>query len=383
MGVRLHIVLLLLALVTIVTACRNDDGISTISPGTVHPTANNIPPVTDLRFVLYEEGGERGVEQMFIDFIELESQTIGIREGDKLEMFGFVQDLVTDDNGTLYVLDSRYNEVRVYNHSHFLIGRFGSAGVGPEEFAYPRSLAITEGGARIIVLDRYGWVKVFSRQDSTFRFESSFSVVIDPWDMCAMNGHVYIRAYSAELGAIIHKYSHNGDLVASFGQPYDSPNPFVRQSLSGKGQLVCSEKHRIVGSIRRNVPLLTGYSEAGEIVWRVKFGDFKSAQVIEKQKEDGRPSILFKVPVSGESVFSTAFSDASGDFFVQYVTINDSTDEVPTKRHLFKVQAQTGEGTYLGRTNMRVYAIGAEHVFAGVNRPYPQVVIHEIKETLQ
>ncbi len=339
-----------------------------VSEGLVHPTKDNIPEVTDSRRILHASP-----RMTFMDQVEYDSVTVGVNEGMQHEMFGYIVDARMDQRMGILVLDSEYSEVRVYDYSGKLIGTFGAKGKGPGEFLHPRQLAITNAGRTIFVLTAERRVSVFERNDSTeFRLKSTITTEVGGATGCAMNGHLYLLAYSPEIEGIIHKFSPEGEHVASFGAPYISPNPFVVESQSRRGLLACSEEHRLVGLIRENIPALTAYTDTGAIAWQVRFADFESYQVVETTGSNGAPAVTYQVPQPGQSRFERIFTDSSGDFYVQYNTMA-RTGRAPS--HLFEIDAETGVGRYLG-TAHPIADVEASHMLSVRQGPFPHLIIY-------
>ncbi len=319
-----------------------------------------------------------------MDKTDYEEIVIGVNEGDLSEMIGSIRDVATDYRGTLFVLDREYNHVRVYDYDGSFISMFGGPGEGPGELLGPQKLLIADQGRTIAVRDGGRAVDIFERQDSTtFRVRSSFATEEAGFAGCAMNGYLYLLGFSHELEGVIHKYTLEGERVASFGAPYKSSNPMIREDLSTRGLLACSEEEGIVAWAREYIPVLTGFTEIGEVAWQVFFADFKSHKIIESQAEDGTPQVMFYRPEVGESIFGTLFTDSSGNYFyVGYTTMVDSANSrLHSKIHLFRVDARTGEGTYLGDAP-HVYAVDTNHIITMDNYPFPQVKIYRHKEAL-
>lgn len=90
----------------------------------LHPTPENIPQVTDPRFILHEEPG-----RTFMDETTHEKITIGVEDGEYHEMFGAVYDLALPGDGTILVLDSENREIRVFDYD----GDCFPSLVGPEK----------------------------------------------------------------------------------------------------------------------------------------------------------------------------------------------------------------------------------------------------------
>ncbi len=352
----------------IVTIRGNGQGRSPISDGMLHPTAENIAVVTDPRFVL-----RTNPEHRFIDRADYDTVAIGVNEGAHHEMFGSIADLAVDNNGSLFVLDSEYNEVRFFDYDGSLMGTFGAPGEGPGEFRNPRQLAVTDHGKTIFVIGGDRSIPVFERKDAaTYTEKYTFKKGMRSSAGCAMNGHLYLLGYTPDIDGVIHKFTPEGKRIASFGAPYKSRNAFVVASQSGRGLLACSEEHRIVGLIRENIPVFTGYTEAGDVAWHVTFADFKSCSVVETIADDGAPTMQYHTTEPGQSVFEKVFTDSSGDLYVQY---NTGVQSGRKPRHLFRIDALTGEGQYLGNAP-RVRDIDSGHIFTLPLSRFPQVVVY-------
>ena len=87
--------------------------VSAFSQEVIHPTKDNIPIASDPRFEL-RHGGDR-VEEW--SWNSLDVSTIGVNEGDRAQMIGFLYDLETDHNGTVYYLDLINEEIRAYDYN--------------------------------------------------------------------------------------------------------------------------------------------------------------------------------------------------------------------------------------------------------------------------
>lgn len=310
----------LLLSIIIILAHRNSrqDGID-FSKDSIHPTAENIPVITDPRFILRPEAIEQGAENNFIDMTVYEEiATIGLNEGNHHEMFGNIVDVAVDYEGTLFVLDSEYNQVRVFDYNGSHISTFGGPGEGPGEFRYPWKVLLANKGRTVAVPSINPSVHVFERQDAaTFQLRSSFAHDLGGLGEagCAMNGYLYLLGFSDELEGVIHKYTPEGERVTSFGAPYKSSSPIATKVLSDRGYLACSEQHAMIAHIRSYVPVVTGYKEIGEVAWQVLFPDFKPSKVEVSRTEDGRERIFLGNSVIGDNYFVDLFTDSSGDYF--------------------------------------------------------------------
>ncbi len=374
-----------LATMATLSSCRSNSRVDGLRSGTEHPTADNFPTITDHRHLLHEEEAT----QQILDVTGLSSLTIGVNEGRQQDMLGSIGDVVLR-HGSLFYLDSEYAEVRVYDHSGSLQSIVGGPGSGPGGFVDAAAMAVTEDGLRIVVWDTNSRIQVFQKQDSTYALEQSFQGMARyaaQSGLCVMNGHIYIIGYGEELKGIIHKHTLAGEYVDSFGAAYKSPVPFVRDFLSSSGSLTCSSRRGIVGYVNSFVPVLTGYAETGAIAWQVRFSDMQLRHV-EEEAHQGRPSVVYHAAREGESMGLSTLEDAFTNSFIAHYHVQGDNSSVGT-RHYFKVDAQLGQGAYLGqriehqnRSTPLLIALGKEYVYTSYSYPFPHIEFYKRSDVL-
>ncbi len=367
--------LLLLALASSIQLSAQDRGRITdrngvsVSPGTRHPTPENIPEAYPPDLALRES--RNASDHVFLEGIDADSVVLGVLEGKHHEMFGYIADVATDGLETLYVLDSEYNEVRVFDVGGNFLGSFGGPGRGPGEFRSPREIAVS--GRTAFVIDGW-WVHVFERQESGFMLKDSFKKEFMGFrGNCAMNGHLYTVGYSLEEEHVIHKLTADGVRETSFAEPYSSANTSVQTLMSTDGFLVCSEQHRIVGVFMDNIPALTAYTEHGVVAWRTRLKNFRPS-FMEELIDEGR-AVLRQGIRSGESVLHTLFSDGADHFYLGYYTAGYDEDDYAN--HIFRIDVRTGKAEHLGTG--RLAALNGGSVFVTSHHPYPRVIIYKRK----
>ena len=340
----------------------------------LHPTAENIPEVTDPRFILHEDPNST-----FMDEASHEKITIGVAEGEYDEMFGRIASLALTGEGTVLVVDAANTEVRVLDYDGILLTTFGRSGAGPGEFRdEPDNISVVDKGSSVFVLGSFGdFVTAFDRPDaSVFTPKGRFYTDLTAHNGCAMNGHFWVYGYNPEFEGVLHKFTYDGERVASFLEYYKSPRQYFVQRLSRQGLMACSEAHGIVALNRLNAPVVTGYKEDGEMAWQVKFADFDPVHLAEFSPR----AWTWYPPKPGQSLLQSIFTDPAGDFYVHYLTFEKKGfDNTPDHGPLFKIDARTGEGTYLGLAPSVVRGIDSGYVFSTTNKPFPQVVIHKPK----
>lgn len=369
------IFLLLLAVTSVTQVNAQDRGRSLgsngipVSPGTRHPTPENIPEAMPPDLAL-RETRDAGV---FLGGIVADSAVIGVLEGRKHEMLGYIMDVATDGLGTLYVLDSEYNEVRVHDFSGKFLGSFGGPGEGPGEFRHPREIAVSGQLIFVVEVQR---VHVFKRQEAGFILIDTFTKDLMGFrGNCALNGHLYTAGYNPEEEQIVHRLTADGFREMALVEIYPSANTNIQSVMSIESLLACSEEHGIVGVIMDNVPALTAYAEDGVVMWRTRLADFKPRIIEEFVGPEGRLMVLQGQGSEdeGASYLHTLFSDGADHFYLGYQT--ESDDKEYYVDHVFRIDVRTGEGEHLGTG--RVAAVTANSVVVASHDPYPRVIIYK------
>ncbi|MXW32729.1 MAG: hypothetical protein F4Z62_06460 [Rhodothermaceae bacterium] len=361
--------------------------VSAFSQEVIHPTKDNIPTSSDPRFELRHE--VNGVEGW--NWNSLDVSTIGVNEGDRAQMIGFVYDLETDHNGTVYYLDLINEEIRAYDYKGDWIMNVGSPGIGPGELDKPRGLTIVPNLNRIIVNDRL-MSHVFERTDSSIQLLSTKRLKHPSitGKICAMNGHYYLVSFDIQgstANGLIHKYTLDGEWVTSFGEPYDYDSRFVVYSFATNTFLACNAANQTVALVTNAIPAMRGYSDQGEKLWQVTFPDYQPRSVKEYWK-NGRPTISY-LSEPGEAVFSSLFSDDEFFYVTYYLSGKGSKSSSPSRpafsdSHAFKVNAFSGLGVYLGAAGPEIgeflLAMDGDYRFTYTeNLGFPQIRIYRPK----
>ena len=323
-----------------------------------------------------ESSSAAAIDVMFAGGIDADSVVVGVLEGRRHEMFGHIADVATDGSGTLYILDSQYSEVRAFDQDGNFLGSFGHSGAGPGEFRTPHEIAVS--GLTVFVIELHQ-IHVFQHQESGILFKESFTRDFMSFSgNCAMNGHLYTAGYKPEAEHLVHRFTADGVRKESFVEVYSSTNTTVQATMSLESLLACSEKHRIVGVVRDNIPVLAAYTENGIMLWRVRLTDFKP-RVIEEDmhRKSGRAMVRQGLAGVGEGHLHTLFSDGADHFYLGYYT--ESDDEQHFANHIFRIDVLTGQGEHLGTG--RLAAVSGGYVIASSHRPFPRVIISKHKAT--
>jgi len=200
-------------------------------------------------------------------------------------------------------------------------------------------------------------------------------------DLCAMHDHVYTIGYSEEQPGVIHKHTLEGEFVLSFGEPYSDPDPFIRSNLSERGTLDCNETHHTIAYADDLNPVVTGFSDAGVIRWRVELADANIAPTPQRRTDAGQTTIGFPSHGSGETSSIRFIPATDSDlFFVSYLIYGSEGAE---QQHLYSVNVVSGDGKYIGyhpfrinNTSVLVKALDTQRIYTTVYKGFPQIGIY-------
>lgn len=355
--------------------------LETSAQSVIHPTKENIPISSDPRFELGHNDNEDAWGWDMMDIT-----TVGVNEGNAYEMIGLLIDFDVDHNGTMYYVDLAGPQVRAYGYDGKFIADVSTAGSGPGEFEEPYGLAVIENGRKVIIVADTSVDHVFQREGDSFNLISTNRpVYMGRGAFCAMNGYYYNQSYvGKEHDGVIHKNTLEGNWENSFGKPYNYENHFIVSLIIGDAMLACNTKHGVIAQVTNHIPAMTGYSEDGEELWQVTFSDYRSDAVLESV-EDGRRYYTV-LQEDDTSVFKSLFSD--GDYFyVTYSFVKRDLRNMPplrfTENHIFRVDARTGLGHYLGtgpKLGEHLVAVDGEYRFTTTqNEGFPQIRVYKPK----
>lgn len=367
---------------------------NSVTEGTTHPTAENIPSDDEVDHLISMRGASGAGGDLQEVVLALRSArktlTLGVPEGEREEMIGKVEDVAVDEDGNVYVLDARNNEVKIYDAEGHFERVFGGPGRGPVEFMAPRLLSIDARG-RLVVADRRAPIKVFEPRDTTYAYRNSIRVTASPEGLCVMNGRLYWQGLTFEEASeergTIHAVSMTGELIGRFGYQYKSGNALVRGQLS-MGHVACSKVSHTVVLGFHSLPMLYGYSADGQKKWVTKFEDFKQARHVEAVRGGRRGVLNDPTPAStgGESDIVWTLAAAPNGYVVAQLARRNKASLQARKfyaeLHTYVIDGATGEGMYVGDSLPKIYEVTREKVYAGRNDPFPQVVIYEFKESM-
>ena len=329
-----------------------------LEQGTIHPTPENIPEAThpDLTIDLTDPSAWE-IKPPLVDTTLFSTIDYGGEDGPFEQLLSVAQDLARGGDSTLLILDadprrdaaSGAATVHVVSTDGTLMSKFGSRGEGPGEFLYPNRLLIRDAGNQVYVLGRELHMEVYNRQSrSQYEFARQVQVPFTVADACIMNDFMYALKYDASTAAVIQKLSLDGEVVASFGTPYQSENPFVVEMLSGSGDIVCNETHDLLGFAPHNIPAFKVFTSTGQLLWRLTIRGLKPLLEYEYDvDEEFGPNMIFRQAdpeESGHGEISPGLAFGNGDFYLD-VNIRTGIDE--SRSLIFQVNSETGSWTHV------------------------------------
>jgi hypothetical protein len=363
---------------------QSSNGAVPTSNSIKHPTKENIPEDSLLADIIDRSILQVEEEAMMRIWHRLsrarEVVTIGILEGEQSDMIGEVKDIAVGESGVIYILDSRNNEVKVFNKDGIYLTSFGGPGEGPEEFMEPQGIEISDDGV-IFVADRHRKVSIVSEKDQLFDFESSIVLEYAPESMCVAGKYIYIQGIQSEKPGSIQVLDYNGNSEGSIGNLYKTDNKAVQQILSN-GPISCDLFGGYILQQFTIMPLVYSYSMTGKLLWVTRIADFYPMSVYEEKNEEGKPSIRFSP--GKESFDHLRVLERIGEtsyYVVQVARVASRSAPGQSKEydelHAYIINGETGKGNYLGSEIPLIYYVSSSRIYAGENSPFPQVHVYK------
>ncbi len=107
--------------------------------------------------------------------------------------FGQVQAVAVDDSGSIYVLDRKNFNIKVFDSSGKHLRTFGRAGQGPGEFEYPYSLSLNRVSSELMV-HQLATRLIFFKTDGTFLRDLPLKTMLALFGIVDTRGRIYIMA---------------------------------------------------------------------------------------------------------------------------------------------------------------------------------------------
>ncbi len=235
-------------------------------------SAQEIEIADSVRLVHNIEGGKWGKNLPFS--IEL-LKTIGdVYTEDENLAFNMPSDIVLDDAGNLYILDSGNDRIQKFSPEGKYIVTFGRKGQGPGEFNSPASLDIDakgylyisdRGNRRIEILTPEGGL---DRMVRPTKFSPSEVFALNS-GLLALKGIVDFGINSKEdtpLPKLIRLIDTEGDIKKEFGEMFDYKSPLLNQ-MGNRFHFVVDRKDAIYLAFDYQ-NRIEKYSAEGKLLWK-------------------------------------------------------------------------------------------------------------------
>jgi hypothetical protein len=302
---------------------------------------------------------------------------VGELEGPSEYVFGKIQAIDVEREGTIAVLDSRYHDLRLFDLSGRLIARAGGAGAGPGEFAVPQALAIDSTGEIIVGDLRLRRLTAFHRRSGEISLVRTVDLVdIIPYDLCLLDGYVVLHGLhgGSVSGSVLHVFDRNLAAIRSFGALYDTDNPIIRRRISW-GRIACLPPATIILVSGRG-PMLQAYTLDGTLRWSVWIESYRPFPYIEYADR-----VVNEMPDDGGDHLVGITTAPDGWAIVQIGTTTAESLEagIPfTRLVTYALHPESQSTVYLGDHLPQVVHVGSNHAVTLEELPFPMYEVHEL-----
>jgi len=171
-----------------------------------------------------------------------EELSIGISEGDENYIFHKPMDVIADNDGNIYVMDSGNNRVQKFDKKGDFLLSIGSRGQGPGEIANCEDIELDSKG-NILVFD-IGNTRI-TKYDSKGNLLGSFNSTLRPY-AGVLDSEDCIYIYSQYKGKLIHKYNSQGEHLISFRDIIEYEIKRIEPHINGCGNIGVTEDDKIL-----------------------------------------------------------------------------------------------------------------------------------------
>lgn len=364
-----------LLVVLVIAGCERGGEAGTVR----HPTPENIPAGTEVTDVSRSGSQTAGGLQPFARRLAQARLvlSLGNLDGAPSTVFGAIEDVDAYAPDRFAVLDSRYNEVRVFDAHGAFVESFGRPGRGPNEFLAPEALE-SHGADRFIVADRNAQVKIIERTAAGMQQRVTIRLEFTPEDLCVLADDIVVQGPRPD--GILHLYSTGGQHLLSIGDGYRSSNPLVRNQLSD-GRAACAGDAGTIVTMLRYLPYVRGYGADGTLLWTSRLADFLTIDIVEGVEPNGQPYVLMGAENRDYDQVEVLHAIDEGLVIVQ--TARHTAQSAQERRdyaelRTYVLSARTGEGVYVGNALPRVLDVAENRIYAATSEPFPQVRVYEL-----
>ena len=318
--------------------------------------------------------------------------TIGRNEGEQHEMFGRVSGVEIDQLGRVYVLDSRFSEVRVFDRLGRHLASQGRPGQGPGEYLEPRVLISGSNGS-FMVADGTRALTVLTREDVedglSLDYVHRAPVDMRPFGGCQIGDRLLLLGlrYANEENfmdpanatlQIFHVFTTAGDYMRSFGRTYAAKSPLILFHLTD-GPLVCDRLgERLYYAPATALGEVRAYNLDGDALWITPLPGYRPPNITERPNGASR----MEIPADGfHSTLSIHLLD--DNYILVQVALMERDQELggATAQQIdtYVLDKDTGDGVFAGSDLPHVIAIGPQGFVTLREEPYGQLDIFSVQ----
>jgi len=196
---------------------------------------DNIKVVTNYNKGIWEESG-KGKKMIFTEEV-----AIGGLEGEENQLFHQPMDIIADEDGNIYVLDSGNYRIQKFDKDGNYILTIGRKGQGPGEILTSMDIELDSHG-NILVFDIMN--NRITRFDSQGNFIDSFNLKFTAYHgVLDSEDNVYV--YSQYNEKLIHKFSPQGQHLLSFMDEIKSEIKRIEPHINGSGGIGITQDDKI------------------------------------------------------------------------------------------------------------------------------------------
>ena len=194
-----------------------------------------------------------------------EDLSIGGAQAQGYDVFSQISDVVVDEAGSIYVLDGRSSQVKVFDASGKYLRTIGRPGQGPGELEFPMTLSLVRSKGELAV-HQMSPRMAFYKPDGTFLREVFFRGRDVVFGRADSRGYIYrteVVADSDGLRLVVRKFGPDGAALAELSQ---APAPFATK---GPGKVRITTPRELMPDIYfqldRADNVVYGYSQAYDL----------------------------------------------------------------------------------------------------------------------
>lgn len=313
-----------------------------------------------------------------------ESIRIGALDTPVHEVWGRIADVEQRSSGPIYVLDSHFSEIRVFDGSGFR-GVIDGVGDGPEGFRQPQALTLTERGNLVVSTGASG-LKFYRLSRDVVAEPLRTVRDVAPENVCSIGDTVFVRgrrvaeesrndSNDTPLPGLVHAYrATDGEWIRSFGEGYGSENGLVNLRMND-GLLTCVDSPATVVVAFHLLPRILGYATDGSPKWITEFQDFRPIELTEYPEGENRGPFRSRIRTGAHRLVSLV-GLADGAALVQIVRFGEENPDRPgsfrsDRMDVYIIDGDTGMAEWIPTELPLVVSASSRMIFTQAGQEYP------------